>query len=488
MATTEVFRPSNTPLHVRPKTQQEGAFQHADKQHKRPATQSGYRFGQLSHNSFFTRHNPHPRRVRHLKGLLDMPICSVNDDGFFASPRYSLFYNSPNSYNDAKSMQRGLGVTLPVNAINVNSTLHPINTITGLQHFTGLNSYPFREKAVPKVGMVPQTEAWRDELKMLTELAQYNPSEDRRLKPEEKKVEEMTRPKTQYSSETGRLIPPPSRAMTRQGSRQNKRQQFFSQYEHIAPEPDMETMVFQMLAQILQTDDPNAVQAWLVSSGEREKALVLDMIRAAITSREEYYNKAGNPQEYVEPSRVGTAMDRIATASVERVQTAMLGITEATQTGASLEGSAQIINRLNLEGDKPVEEHSLAGDIDAAGSQDRNWTARYSWTPEREAKKAPAFLPEINQKGGEEVVSPVFRVKNSPRKSPRKESPREAMPPIPKSPVKVATPRSPRKDSPKLRYTTPTKDEAQAAAEKAAKIRSILLEQEQAWQQEKSIP
>ena len=35
----------------------------------RPGTQGGYRFGQLSQNSFFTRHNPHPSRVRHLKGL-----------------------------------------------------------------------------------------------------------------------------------------------------------------------------------------------------------------------------------------------------------------------------------------------------------------------------------------------------------------------------------------------------------------------------------
>lgn len=34
----------------------------------RPATQGSSRFGRLSHNSFFARHNPHPGRVRHLKG------------------------------------------------------------------------------------------------------------------------------------------------------------------------------------------------------------------------------------------------------------------------------------------------------------------------------------------------------------------------------------------------------------------------------------
>ena len=37
---------------------------------RRPATMGGYRFGKLSMSSFFTRHNPHPRRVNHFKGTL----------------------------------------------------------------------------------------------------------------------------------------------------------------------------------------------------------------------------------------------------------------------------------------------------------------------------------------------------------------------------------------------------------------------------------
>ena len=78
--------------------------------------------------------------------MLDVPICAVNDDGYFANPRFSLQF-PPNQFNQ-KKLQR-----IPVNAINVNSQLHPINTVTGLQYFTGLNSYPFREKAIPRVGM-----------------------------------------------------------------------------------------------------------------------------------------------------------------------------------------------------------------------------------------------------------------------------------------------------------------------------------------------
>lgn len=84
-------------------------------------------------------------------GLLDIPICSVNDDGYFASPRYSLQF-PPNSYNTNK-LSNSIRGRIPVSAINVNSQLYPINTITGLQYFTGLNSFPFREKAIPKVGM-----------------------------------------------------------------------------------------------------------------------------------------------------------------------------------------------------------------------------------------------------------------------------------------------------------------------------------------------
>ena len=77
-----------------------------------------------------------------------MPICAVNDDGYFANPRYSLQF-PPNAFNQKKINNS----RMPINAINVNSQLHPINTITGLNYFTGFNSCPFRERAVPRVGL-----------------------------------------------------------------------------------------------------------------------------------------------------------------------------------------------------------------------------------------------------------------------------------------------------------------------------------------------
>ena len=35
--------------------------------------------GRFPKNSFFARNNPHPGRVMHIKGLLDVPVCCVQD-------------------------------------------------------------------------------------------------------------------------------------------------------------------------------------------------------------------------------------------------------------------------------------------------------------------------------------------------------------------------------------------------------------------------
>lgn len=82
--------------------------------------------------------------------------------------------------------------------------------------------------------LVPVTEAWRDELRALTEAIGVSNnnlpkiSDGRPLKPTTSDghrsrmatVGEGGRPRTtQYSANTGRLIPPPSRAMSRQVGR-----------------------------------------------------------------------------------------------------------------------------------------------------------------------------------------------------------------------------------------------------------------------------
>ncbi|CAD5123694.1 DgyrCDS12016 [Dimorphilus gyrociliatus] len=316
MNDSEVFRPTNGPLIVRGNLRQnlvDEAFKKQGMERlSRPGSQA--RFGNLSFNSFFARHNPHPSRVRHMPGLLDIPICTVNDDGYFASPRYKLSF-PPNNFQQQK-------MKIPVNADRFQDPYkYTVDTISGLQHHLGgnLNMRVFREKAVPHVGLVPVTEAWRDELRALTDAA-YNVAPKQNLpqihqtgsgkasparstasrqktpntsKPQSHCSRPGTRVKTQYSTETGRIIP----ASSRPGTRKDR---LFHRFDHIVEENDKESAIFQMLCQILQTDDINSVQAWLVSAGDREKALVLNMIQAVLGSKEEY----NNPYTNYKPSEV----------------------------------------------------------------------------------------------------------------------------------------------------------------------------------------
>ncbi|KAJ8406776.1 hypothetical protein AAFF_G00296920 [Aldrovandia affinis] len=88
--------------------------------------------------------------------------------------------------------------------------------------------------------------------------------------------------KTQYSAQTGRIIPPSSQASgrrTSQASRRHPRPQ-----GHSSPPAlyDQELMVLELLCQILQTDSLSHVQQWLLLAGQREKDMVMDLIQKAV--------------------------------------------------------------------------------------------------------------------------------------------------------------------------------------------------------------
>ncbi|XP_030835664.1 protein TBATA isoform X2 [Strongylocentrotus purpuratus] len=282
---------------------------------RRPHTQASARFGQLSQSSFFARHNPQSKRVRHIKGLLDFPICSVHDDGYIANSRLN---RRPATTDDINLTRRSWPMSkpqsapvgnmaplgrLPVHAINY----HPNHINPALQNHktnalganTQYGRFPlsFRERADPKFGMIPVTDKWRDELRDITEQAGLGlPNEIKQAQAEQPKRTSV------YSADTGRLIPPPSRAMTRGASRQ-KHHEHDLMY-HIAVDGSNESLVLEMLCQILQTDSLTAVQSWLVSAGDREKSLVLDMIRSAMNSEADYFQR--NIAEAPPPPRPST--------------------------------------------------------------------------------------------------------------------------------------------------------------------------------------
>ncbi|KAJ8022689.1 Protein TBATA [Holothuria leucospilota] len=349
---------NNSKTHMLPMTQLDFAG-------ARPATGAKVRFGQLTQSSFFARHNPQPGRVRHIKGLLDFPICAVHDDGFVRYPRLRLrdkrnadvrqslpvrlpvqsinyhpnhinpplqghqvnqleaskyYQRFPLSVRERADPQFGLRLLdVPICAVHddgfsndpsvllkapssperrklysfhiprissapyrifnqnpmLNSHRYPINTITGM------STYPkgFKDLAVASKNRehIPYTEAWRDELVSLVDKAGLGlPKDVKEFQREQPKRTSV------YSAETGRLIPPPSRAMSRGSSRQRQREPFL----HIMPEQSNETL----------TDSIAAVQEWLVASGDQEKDLALNIIRTAIGAEETYWKPNDAPQ------------------------------------------------------------------------------------------------------------------------------------------------------------------------------------------------
>ncbi|XP_071952858.1 protein TBATA-like isoform X2 [Antedon mediterranea] len=238
----------------------------------RPATSSGTRFGQLSQNPFFTRHNPHPGRVRHIKGLNDIPICAVRDDD--RPP--TAYRRLPTSETPRRSYQ------MPATQANKFGSNQP----------THLSAKDFDRKLLQNLSkkyqleMIPMTDSWRDELREFTEKAGLSlPREVR------EQQDELPRRTSVYSAETGRLIP--SRSMQRGYSRQRQREPHY--FNHIQPEQANESLILEMLCQILQTDSISAVQSWLVSANHREKDLVLDMIRTAMLPDEQTLRQQFDP-------------------------------------------------------------------------------------------------------------------------------------------------------------------------------------------------
>ena len=83
-----------------------------------------------SKNPFFARHNPHPMRVRHLKGLLDIPVCTVIDS--IAEDDPGRFLISTPTIDQMRQRPLKAGLRMPINA----------------------NSFVVvRERAIPTIGL-----------------------------------------------------------------------------------------------------------------------------------------------------------------------------------------------------------------------------------------------------------------------------------------------------------------------------------------------
>ncbi|XP_060710100.1 protein TBATA [Hemiscyllium ocellatum] len=268
----------------------------AERPQSKPKSSS--RFGRLSYHSFFSRHNPHPHRVRHINGLNGNPVCAVNDDWYINTPL------SPHPLIKSRLPTTVLGrLGLPISIYQCN----PFDD-GYISKFTFASS----AKVIKKASFISESlsEAWRDELREFTTRACLLAPDQ----PEEQKETEGRRT-TQYSAQTGRIIPNSTPAVNRQTSQRSTRNDVRDRSKHNMLFQDHELLVLELLCQLLQTDSLSAVQQWLLYAGQREKDFVLGMIQSALaSSHPEYQQRAtcreGQGKQQIDYNPTASALER----------------------------------------------------------------------------------------------------------------------------------------------------------------------------------
>ncbi|XP_052824188.1 protein TBATA isoform X2 [Octopus bimaculoides] len=292
-----------------------GLLLNYDSSSRPPESRGGYRFGQLSKNSFFTRHNPHPKRVKHIKGLLDVPICTVLDwDIPPISPRKDSGYKNEVSLSFISDTER----------------------FKRLRHF-------YKEKVLPNYGPLALMEDWNDEFHNFTNqlgLTLQNTNVKSQF-PNKAKDRKSHSSGCVYSSETGRLIPPPSRAISKHRMHTGQRELLANPALGIVDQQELENTVLTILCQILQTSDMEAIQGWLICASDKEKNLVSNLIKAAVLSQT---NNSVNVQNVN-----GREHHQITTLPPIRENTAVKDITFSNNINQENRKKSSKVDRLILE-------------------------------------------------------------------------------------------------------------------------------------------
>ncbi|KAB0382619.1 hypothetical protein FD755_004536 [Muntiacus reevesi] len=216
----------------------------------KPQTPSAYRFGRLSHHSFFSRHHPQPQHVTHIQDLTGKPVCVVRDELSLAtSPQVTLL--------------PGYLIRMPTISVPVGD---------------------------PQSNRDPRlySEAWKKELKDLaSRVAIFTKESELKSKESELKSKEKEEPQREqgakYSAETGRLIPASTRVMARRHSHQGQNQPASRDGgDQTFLLQDQELLILELLSQILQTDSLNSIQFWLLYAPAKEKDMALGLLQTAV--------------------------------------------------------------------------------------------------------------------------------------------------------------------------------------------------------------
>ncbi|KAM8956542.1 protein TBATA isoform 1-T1 [Lycaon pictus] len=236
----------------------------------KPQTPGAYRFGRLSHHSFFSRHHPHPQRVTHIQDLTGKPVCVVRDEYSVAPlPQATLL---------SRCLMGLPTISVPIG--DPQSNREPrLSSGLSMPGTTGKAGGP----RVSAGNVFP--EAWKKELRDLaSRVAVFTKENELKSKEKEEPQREQG---AKYSAETGRLIPTSTRVIGRRHSRQGPRMYSSGKDEGVQTVflKDHELLVLEFLCQILQTDSLSAIQFWLLYAPPKEKDLALGLLQTAVAQQ-----------------------------------------------------------------------------------------------------------------------------------------------------------------------------------------------------------
>ncbi|XP_031202779.1 protein TBATA isoform X2 [Mastomys coucha] len=248
-------------------------------------TPSAYRFGRLSHHSFFSRHHPQPQRVTHFQvtGRKDLKKSLPLTTSFQppGAPGVQPTDLTPSADISGKS------VCMIRDAFSLAALTQPAFLSRCLMGMPTI-SVPIGDPQSNRNPQLPTYDTWRKNLKDLASRVTVftKEIESKTDEKEEPPLRDPPPPREQgatYSAETGRLIPASSQALTRR-NRQSQRGYPSSKDGGVQTSTlqDQELLILELLCQILQTDSLRAIQFWLLYAPPKEKDLALGLLQTAM--------------------------------------------------------------------------------------------------------------------------------------------------------------------------------------------------------------
>uniref|UniRef100_A0A8C6QIQ1 Thymus, brain and testes associated n=1 Tax=Nannospalax galili TaxID=1026970 RepID=A0A8C6QIQ1_NANGA len=244
----------------------------------KPQTPRVYRFGRLSHHSFFSRHHPQPQLVTHIPGREQLDLSLPLTTSFqLLKLLGSTLVPQPTDLTFSADVT-GKRVCVIRDEFSLATLPQSTYCLMGIPTI----STPIGDPKSNRNPQLSSSDTWKKKLRDLAARVAIFTNENEVKTNEQKEEPPLREQGAKYSAETGRLIPASSQALNRRSLQ--------SQRGHPSGRDgggqtslmqDQELLILELLCQILQTDSLRAIQFWLLYAPPKEKDLALGLLQTA---------------------------------------------------------------------------------------------------------------------------------------------------------------------------------------------------------------